>query len=110
MRRNSYPLRLRTIAGAVLAALVVSAANPAAAADDHSDAMRLRRSGEILPLQEVLKRSPRRGGERVLDVELERKQDGYVYEVESLDKKGRVRKDYYDAKTGNRMRSRRRGQ
>ena len=77
---------------------------PLLADEDHDDATRLRRSGEILPLQEVLKRS-QRGRKRVLDVELGRKRNGYVYEVESLDKKGRVRKDYYDAKTGKRMRS-----
>jgi len=109
MQPFAYQQKIRLFISAALAAVVVFSACPAAAGDDdHRNAMRLRRSGEILPLQEVLKRSKRRGGERVLDVELERKRDGYIYEVESLDKKGRVRKDYYDAKTGNRVRSRRR--
>lgn len=102
-----YKLKIRIFAGAALAVLAALSTYPATADNDHGDAMRLRRSGEILPLQEVLKRSRRKRGERVLDVELEHKRDRYIYEVESLDKKGRVRKDYYDAKTGNRVRSRR---
>lgn len=110
MQPFAYIHKIKLFASVALAATILFSAYPVAAGDDdHRDAMRLRRSGEILPLQEVLKRSKRRGGERVLDVELERKRNGYVYEVESLDKKGRVRKDYYDAKTGKRVRSRRRG-
>lgn len=108
MHPFSYQLKIKTLASAVLVVLAAMSTNPTVADDDHGDAMRLRRSGEILPLQEVLKRSRRKRGERVLDVELERKRDRYIYEVESLDKKGRVRKDSYDAKTGKRVRSRRR--
>ena len=78
------------------------------AADDHDDAKRLRRSGEIMPLQELLRQRRGRRNDRVLDVELERKRGNYVYEVESLDERGRVRKDIYDARTGRALGSKRR--
>ncbi len=76
-------------------------------ARDHQEAKRLRRSGEIMPLEEVLRRNPQQG-RRVLDVELDRRQGRYEYQVESLDRRGRVREDRYDAATGDVLPSRRR--
>jgi uncharacterized membrane protein YkoI len=82
------------------------AATPALARD-HQEAMQLRRSGEILSLEEVLRRAPGHKHQRVLEVELERKRGRYIYEVETLDRHGHVWEHEYDAATGEVLRSRR---
>jgi uncharacterized membrane protein YkoI len=85
---------------------VLLAAAPALARD-HQEAMQLRRSGEIMPLEDVLRRAPGQEHRRVLEVELERKRGRYIYEVETLDRQGRVWEHEYDAATGEVLRSRR---
>ena len=84
--------------------LAVGVLTAAAGASDHKEARRLRESGEILPLEEVLKRNQPSRGRRVLDVQLERKRGRYVYEVETLDRGGKVRRQRYDASTGRQLR------
>jgi len=71
----------------------------AAASEDHDEARALRYAGDIVPLAELMKR-PRLAGRRVLEVELEREDGGLVYELELLDETGRVQKLYFDAVTG----------
>ena len=89
--------------GILLCALLAAAP---AFARDHQEAMQLRRSGEIMSLEEVLRRAPGHKHQRVLEVELERKRGRYVYEVETLDPQGRVWEHEYDAATGEVLRSR----
>ena len=87
-------------------ALLLALGAGQAPAQDHQEAMELRRSGEILPLEEVLRRNPRHGGNRVLEVELERRSGRYVYDVETLDRGGQVHRHRFDARTGETLRSR----
>jgi uncharacterized membrane protein YkoI len=82
------------IALTLLAATLVTAQ-----ADSHDKARELREAGEILPLQQILQRLDP-PDQRVLEVELERKGDRYVYEMETLDHSGQVWELYYDAHSG----------
>ena len=73
-------------------------------ADDHADARRLRQSGEILPLREILRGIERRRDGRILEAELTRRGDRYVYEVEVLDPGGEVWELEFDARSGRLLR------
>ena len=68
--------------------------------DDHVRARKLRESGEILSLEQIVERARAAKGGEVIETELERKQGRYVYEVEILDSAGRVWEVELDAKTG----------
>lgn len=87
----------------VVLAITISLAPMVAIGDDHNEARRLRESGQIMPLQEVLRRHRRAIGPRILDVELDNRRGRYVYQVESLDKRGKVKRHYFDATTGKRL-------
>jgi uncharacterized membrane protein YkoI len=56
--------------------------------------------GEILPLEEILKRNEQSTGGRIIEVELERKRGTYVYEIKVLRPDGRYRELKIDARTG----------
>ena len=73
---------------------------PAAADSDHYEARRLMESGTILPLETVLETVQRERSGRILEVELEERQDHYIYEIEMLDQTGRVWEMRIDAVTG----------
>jgi len=84
----------------VLCALLLSCT--ATARDIHQDeALRLRESGQILPLEQllapVLQRYP---GARLLEVELEEKKDTLVYDVELVTAHGLVRELKLNARDG----------
>jgi len=84
----------RTLAGILLTLATV----PAMA--DQDDALRLERSGQILPLETLLEHARARHPGSVLDVELEHERGRYVYEVILLDPGGRVWELEIDAATG----------
>ena len=84
----------------LLPATLLALITLAAAAGDHREARRLREAGEIVPLSRITDQV----GGRVLDVELERRGGGYVYEVEFLGPRGQVRTRYYDAHSGRPLR------
>jgi uncharacterized membrane protein YkoI len=88
--------------------LAIGLAPPLAYGEDYDEARRLRETGKILPLQEVLRRQRRVVGPRVLEVELEKRRGRYVYGVESLDKGGAVKRHYFDATTGKPLGAKRR--
>ncbi|MBF0673743.1 MAG: PepSY domain-containing protein [Pseudomonas sp.] len=93
-RRNARTLY------AVLCALLFSCT--ATARDIHqNEALRLRESGQILPLEQlldpVLRRYP---GARLLDIELEEKKNTLVYEVELVTTQGVVRELKINARDG----------
>lgn len=73
------------------------------AEDDHVTARKLRESGQILPLEQILDRARARQPGQILETELERKRNVYVYEVEILDADGRVWELKFDARTGELM-------
>jgi uncharacterized membrane protein YkoI len=88
---------LCTTAIALMAALAIGAqAHPI----DHDEVLRLRRSGELLPLETVQRAAlARYPGARVLEVELEKEHGRYIYEFELLVER-RVRELEIDARTG----------
>jgi uncharacterized membrane protein YkoI len=56
--------------------------------------------GEILPLEEILKRNEANAGGRIIEIELEAKRGGYAYEIKVLRPDGRYRELKIDARTG----------
>jgi uncharacterized membrane protein YkoI len=70
--------------------------------DDHERARELVKSGEILPLEQLLQKVVNNdsGKLRLLEAELEDKSGRLVYELELVDEQGVVRELLFDAKTG----------
>jgi uncharacterized membrane protein YkoI len=87
----------------LLALVALVAASPGVvSADDEDDHERARAAvlrGEALPLDAILARLPLREGERLIEVELEREDGLWVYELEFLGPDGRVRELEVDART-----------
>ncbi len=69
-------------------------------ADDHDEAYELLRSGEILPLENILQISRERVQGYILEVELEQEDGRLIYEIEILDEKGLAWEIELDARTG----------
>lgn len=92
------------IIGAALALSVASAMLPVAAVkaddDDHLEARALLQRGEILPLVRILETVHERVPGDVIEVELERDDGVWEYEVKVLTAAGRVRKVELDARNG----------
>jgi uncharacterized membrane protein YkoI len=64
------------------------------------EALKLREQGLILSLETILNKVKGKYSGRVIETELEAKQDTYVYEIELLLDTGEVRELKFDAKTG----------
>ena len=56
--------------------------------------------GEILALEEILKRNEANPGGRIIEIEIEHKRGAYVYEIKVLRPDGRYRELKIDARTG----------
>lgn len=56
--------------------------------------------GELLPLEEILRRNEAQIGGRVIGLHLERKRDAYIYEIQVLRADGRTAQVEIDARTG----------
>ena len=84
---------------------------PAGADDsrDHERARAALQAGEVMPLQTLLEGVQRRHPGDVLEVELEREQGRWVYELKLLQRGGQVLRLDVDARTGDILRSRTRG-
>ena len=67
---------------------------------DHEQVKRLHDAGELVALEQITEDVRKRFGGRILEIELERKRQRYVYEIEVLDAQGTVRELYYDARNG----------
>jgi uncharacterized membrane protein YkoI len=69
--------------------------------EDQEQARELVRSGEIIPLEQLLQQVQSKQPDklRLLEAELERKHGRLLYELEFVDQQGRVRKLLFDAKT-----------
>lgn len=67
---------------------------------DHDDALKLKESGDILSLEQILPRARAVHPGKVIETELERKGKRYIYELEILDQEGKVWEMKYDAHTG----------
>jgi uncharacterized membrane protein YkoI len=108
-RRSMRP-RLRSQLCAVAAAALVTAA-PAAVAggrDDHDRAREAVRAGEVMPLGEVLGRIASAYPGQVLEVELEREDGRWIYELRLLAADGRLLRLELDARTAEVLRVRQR--
>jgi len=57
---------------------------------NQDEAKTLRQEGLILPLEQILQAAQRVHPGRVIEVELEKKRDLYIYEVEISDSNGQV--------------------
>jgi len=66
----------------------------------HEDARRLREAGDIVSLESIINTAKTYHEGRIIEVELEQKQDTLVYEVEIVDDQGIVWELYFDAKNG----------
>jgi uncharacterized membrane protein YkoI len=84
----------------VLALFALLALPAPVRADDEEDHERARAAvlrGEALPLDVILARLPLREGERLIEVEFDREDGRWVYELEFIDTDGRVRELEVDA-------------
>ena len=95
--------RLR-LAAAPLALIAMASLFPVTVAlagkDDHIEARELLQRGEILPLAQILEVVQRRVPGDVIEVELDREDSGWEYEVKVLTPTGQVRKITLNARNG----------
>lgn len=82
----------------VLAMLLFAA--PALADDDHDRAREALARGEILPLSRILAVVEKEVGGRIVEIDLDRDDGRYVYEVEAVAPDGRLVEISIDAATG----------
>lgn len=68
---------------------------------DHDRARAALASGQILPLSQILARLEKNHPGQVIEVELERDQGQWIYEIKLLDKDGRRKKIKIDASNEN---------
>jgi len=87
--------RLLPLLGLLLAGQVGASHN-----SDQDEMRRLRASGAIVPLEQLVDDAQRRHAGRVLEAELKHRDGGYSYEIEILDEYGVVRELLYDAASG----------
>lgn len=94
---------------AVLIAVVALVLPPAwADRDDHERARQAVTAGEVLPLRTVLERLERDHPGQVLEVELDREDGRWVYEIKLLQTNGQLLKLEIDARTAETLRSKQR--
>lgn len=91
---------LKKLAKCLAAGLIVAAALPGHAGDsaDHDRARRALEAGEILPLKTVLERLARDTPGQVMEVELERRGERWIYEIKLLRPGGSLVKLKVDAR------------
>jgi uncharacterized membrane protein YkoI len=92
---------------ATLVALTVPQAARAEAPHDHERARAAVQAGEILPLQTLLERLQRTHPGQVLELELERDDGRWIYELRLLQAGGQLLKLEVDAATGEVLKARR---
>ena len=89
----------RMLSGGVLAAVFLLFSLAATAGDDNARVRAAVQSGEIVPLENVLKVVNRDFPGQVIEVELDSESSGWVYKIKVLGTDGRVSKIRYDAKS-----------
>lgn len=103
---RSFPV---TVAAALL--LAMASAGPAGASDarDHDRARQALEAGEVLPLRTILERVERDNPGQVMEVELERKDGLWIYEIKLLRPGGSLVKLKINARDGTLLDSKERG-
>lgn len=100
MRNNRRMSAFRLPVLLVLCCALLAAPVTRAGDDDHEHARQAVRAGEILPLPTLLERLQRQHPGQVLELELEREEGRWVYEVKLLGSDGQVARLHVDARTG----------
>lgn len=88
------------IALLALSTLLFTGTPPVLAGENQEAARRLREIGEILPLETIMDRARGHKNGDVIEIELEREDWGYKYELEILDPSGQVWELELNATTG----------
>ncbi|MCL4745972.1 MAG: PepSY domain-containing protein [Burkholderiaceae bacterium] len=112
MKRDKAPNRRRFVAVAAACALLLAAVGGQLAARDARDRDRARRAleaGEILPLRTILERVSVEYPGRVIEVELEREDGRWVYEIKLLRAGGSLVRLEVDARDGTTLARKERG-
>jgi uncharacterized membrane protein YkoI len=65
----------------------------------HNEVLQLRESGQIMPMEEIMARAREAQPGHLIEVELEREDGRYIYELKILDAEGRVHELEMDAAT-----------
>ena len=87
--------------------LVLVIFQPFVQADDQDQALQLRKRGDILPLEALLQKAQKIHPGKILEVELKKKHQRYIYELEILGGNGIVWELSFDAHTGKLLKSKR---
>ena len=96
---HTAPRHLRSTAFWLALMCVLSAPVWADDRSDHNQARAAMESGQVLPLKTVLDQLERQRPGKVLEVELERKGNGWVYEIKQLEAGGQLVRIKLDART-----------
>lgn len=83
-----------------LATLSLGLTSIAAVAIDIDEVMRLKQSGEIMPLEDIIIKMRQDFPGRIIEIELEREDGFYVYEIDYVDAQGLVWELELDARNG----------
>lgn len=84
----------------ILFSMLITCTSMAVAGDDHDKAKQLLDSGEILPLETILKKVRAINPGKILEVEFETEDGQKLYEIELLEPDGKVIELKIDATTG----------
>lgn len=90
-------LKHKIITGLSTLLLIAAVSNGYA---DSSTARKLVEQGEILPLEDIIAQAKKLHQGRILEVELEKKRQRLVYEIELVNDDGIVWELYFDARSG----------
>jgi uncharacterized membrane protein YkoI len=85
---------------AFLLSLLLTGPGQAGDGQDHDRARQALEAGEVLPLRTILERVERDHPGQIMEVELERKETGWIYEVKLLKTGGALVKLKIDARNG----------
>ncbi len=91
-------IKMRRLAPLLASALMLAIAPPAGADSDHDRARQALEAGEILPLKVVLEKLARDVPGQVMEVELERSSERWIYEIKLLQAGGALIKLKVDAR------------
>lgn len=91
------------LSAALLLALLGAGTSQAGDAHDHDRARRALESGEIVPLRTILERVERDYPGQIMEVELEREDTRWLYEIKVLRTGGALVKLVFDARDGTQL-------
>ncbi|MCM2131632.1 PepSY domain-containing protein [Larsenimonas rhizosphaerae] len=101
MRAIRHPATFLWIGGPCLVLVCLMAMTQPCQADlSQDDVLRLTRSGHIIEFPAILEKARRHHSGKLLEAELEKEHDRYIYEIDILDDQGTVWELKFDAVTG----------